>query len=474
MPQPRWRWLWSLPLIAWITLAIACRPIPEGWETLTGDLLDTTLGRWVETRPPTRRGGAAQATFWGTATDPLLQQTTTTDAALHAAAAMVLDHPTEAIWQEAIRRGLHGQTPDPVDLAATASTLQKEELKHFENIVGPRASKHIERALSLQPTEPRWRRFAAVMTTEPPTNNQLTSGQRLRNFDWRSARQVDPGNALYDLLQASHLTTDLIDYQGDDLRMVITDPDDLQATVDLVRSACQQPSLRCEPIVADGLTRLLDLAGHPRRGRLQAFLSYETPQRVLLPIIQVARTLARAATAVGERGETERREELQSLAIELMEFVVDQGDETLLHNQAFTHVRWMLYEQQLTYQGQTLADLVPGSRAVDAYEIKQVLPQVAARPTTPVTTAQRWATAISMVAADLLHGLIVATLCLWLCQGLARFHPTQNHSMPHLAASLRVAAALTVGTLLSVTLWGTGPADQLPSLLEDVLISDSR
>jgi len=213
----------------------SARPGSDEFATSIHTLAGATVGTVWDLRTPAESFPDVQLDFWRSEVDRILEAHPD-DAELHAAAAVMLDQPCFLFLSQLSRDVADTRASHPLAFSSAAFERHQEARTLFDEVGSAHATELIRRATELEPDDPRWWRFRAVLMWPPPLSSQE---YQPRESDWvqvlEIAKQHDRDNALYALLQAYWASEKAIEFD-ENAGIVLGNPDAWSQAVEQSRN----------------------------------------------------------------------------------------------------------------------------------------------------------------------------------------------------------------------------------------------
>ena len=203
-------------VIGLVRLRCVSRVEPEFWSTATGSLVDETFGELFDTSSISTRLPIDQFAFWNPSIKRVLAEHPD-DAALHTAAALIYDKPSDGMHQRAFEVALNSTNGTWKAAEVTFETSRRWN-GQYDSLATPLAMEQIHRTVELESENPQWLRLKLALSVRP---------------------QLYPTESV-------------------------------PRPRDLALAAIAKPHLRIGEPGYQGLVRLHSLARHPQRGRLDS------------------------------------------------------------------------------------------------------------------------------------------------------------------------------------------------------------
>ena len=169
-----------------------------------------TLGTIFDRNTITASHPGKQLDFWSKSIDRILAENPS-DAELHAAAAVLLEEPCIHLWSAEIAKEVAALDSSAWGFGKGVFARIKEASATYDEQASKRVCELLARSTEIEPNNTDWWRLRCILLW--PRFGKI---QEPRDEDWRQileeARKHDPGNALYDLLEANQLSNDSIDF----------------------------------------------------------------------------------------------------------------------------------------------------------------------------------------------------------------------------------------------------------------------
>ncbi len=429
----------------------------EEFATSIHTLGDATLGTLWDWRTPTEMTPSDQLEFWSWEVDRILAEHPG-DAELHAAAAMMFHEPAIHFLSDLVAKAADDSSVAPLLWSSSVFDALTRSRTRFEREGGARAVALMESATDLEPDNPAWWRLRAALLRQSLLSKQ---GTIPRIESWRNvlaeARQHDPDNGLYDLLEESWCSTGCIDYDPNANPIV----GDRQAWRDKIRLS--QSLVNCKHVTLGepamkGLVRLHALSSHPTPFASQSIRSKFVATLPAQLISVHARNLIWMSKVLGETPVGLTDDEICELAIRANKIALDKSDATARYSNIIAMTNELAWQTKLNLEqanGQTNKETK--TELDDAIRWKSAI-QVASnklkqRKTATFSLANSIVSNLSLSFLSSLLGLTIATFTIWL---------VAVRSLSSIRLRVWPFALFVGGVAASFFLLGIGPANEVP------------
>ncbi len=308
-------------------------------------LASATIGKIVDCRTPAEKCPDEQWAYWKSATDRVLADHPR-DAELHAAAAVILNRPSLGYISDLTQKVIRGGGGNSMDFARDVMNQAADARANYDALGALHASRLIVQATELDPENPKWWRLRAVMLWPPMLSK---SDDRPRESDWKSmldrARDADPGNALYDLIEARHAADSAIDFD-DALEFAITDESLWTHALTRATRAASAPSLTMGEPAIHGLVRLHRLAGHPTATTIESMRSRFIGQQTAMEVSLLIRSLTRMAEVKVTPPNSPSSIEILDLANQIAKLAINRSDDSVRYDPSVAMLQVWSYQQR--------------------------------------------------------------------------------------------------------------------------------
>lgn len=433
----------------------------EEFATSIRMLAGATVGAVIDLRTPAESHPNVQLEFWQSEIDRILDAHPA-DAELHAAAAVMLAEPSSLYSSQLIREVAAGADSDRWSVSSNFLERLHEARSRFDKKGAKRSTELMRRATELDPDDPRWWRLRAVLLW--PSRLSSRDRQPL-DPSWEQvlnvAKQHDPGNALYSLLQAHWAIEQAVDFD-EDMDFVIEDLDAWRQAIEHVRQSVASPHLTLGEPAMNGVVRLHELSQHPLPTTTESVRARFVASRAVHPSALLIRNLMRIAGARKLSDKDEARAELLSLAQEVCELALERSDKVLRYDAMLVQLRMMVWQaiedlerQRGEVSQATTDELKDAVQWQTAFQTAANEFQRRGTSSAGAVNAVASATVLSLFAASLAVALL--SFAVWLVCSRS-------------PASLRLRywpfVLFAVGTALSVLFLGAGSARLVPETVQ--------
>ena len=372
------------------------------------------------------------------------------DAELHAAAAVLLEEPCIHLWSAEIAKEVATLDSSAWGFGKGVFARIKEASATYDEQASKRVCELLARSTEIEPNNTDWWRLRCILLW--PRFGKI---QEPRDEDWRQileeARKHDPGNALYDLLEANQLSNDSIDFdeKGD---FYVRDADALKECVRLARLSVSKDQLSLGEPAMNGMVRMHGLASHGKMHTVESLRARFLASRAEHIAVGVARSLLRATDAARLDSAGETPLALFEVAESIIGLCRDRSDAAVRYGNLHDHIGVAICQDRV--------DLLR-KEGLDAENANTKLLEANNRKNAIAAAASKWS-AVKYAKVSLVLSIIssISLAMFAACAGVLALISVGRFLFPRQADELRLSwwpfLAIAGGLLVSYLFLGLG------------------